>query len=596
MKSEDAKSKNFLRESSHANWRKFFVSVNEKPSEDVIEAAPSGNLARIFVGLLLAHVLLIGAWVGYNLVSEHTRWDNALTAAPLVKWWNSLMTPVAKIEDTTQELKPETTFGMQEYEVGSGDSIPSIAQKFGVYAAELIRVNHLDNGGEIYPGRKLSIPAKVQAMNDLVVARQTAPAFIVTQPLKLPLEDASEQVNFPVESLPKTTLAEVPDAAGKRFGTPEITAIKETLVEHPRLEDVLTTELPVTPLRPTVKSATKVAEASAKNLIALTPKIVPWQSEVTPALVVTPSAKIVKEEDELLKNVLKPTLAEMPVTLPKRVEEPLIAAESPRLKSASKTAALAQSLTPPAKPLITEAMQTQTPTLSSGGIVQGYASRSAVSPPEETRVKNSSARAQKMPASQLGIASASNVRPPPTRPNQEDSPQTSVPKAYLVESVPKAILVQVPDEAEKIQSNPPMSEKKTVKPAIAATKEKTLEKKLAAKPVTKPSVDNRVASARSYTITSRDTLITVARKFQVRVADLMRVNGMNSPSKLHEGEKLKIPPKSTPNYNNVAGDPTWHGGSEAQHPWFNQENGYGPRYGPPPRYGPRYGSRYYTIY
>jgi len=306
---------------SLTRWRKLYVSAVEAHPEDFTEAEPSGNMSRIFVVLLLVHVFLIGSVVIYNIVAERPRIENAVATAPPAKPKAQPSKPASpKPLDSAKTATvaplavavPATV--LRVYEVGSGDSIPSIAAKFGVDPDKLLTLNRLDDGGELYPGRKLNIPEKAQ--------------------VKKP-----EQIRVAPPAPPVVAVAATPPVAAKPTPAP------------------------------------------------------------------------------------------------------------------------------------------------------------AASKPDD--------------------------------------------------SVPKATLVKAPTVNEKIQDAPPKAEKKTEKSAVASAPPapKPAEAKQIEKPVAKPVVEKKMASTQTYTTTAKDTFYSVAKKFKVKVDDVMRLNGMSDPSKLRAGMKLKIPAK-----------------------------------------------------
>ena len=154
MKPKNPKS---ARSSSGLNmegWRKLYVSGVETAAEDVPDTEPSGNLARIFVVLLLVHVFLIGAIVLYNFMSDRpprtSLVDNGLT--------NSNVKGSQQGAHATN-AKSGKTDGALHYTVASGDTPASIAQKFGIEASALVRENHLEQVS-LYPEMDLVIPGK----------------------------------------------------------------------------------------------------------------------------------------------------------------------------------------------------------------------------------------------------------------------------------------------------------------------------------------------------------------------------------------------------------------------------------------------------
>jgi LysM repeat protein len=53
-------------------------------------------------------------------------------------------------------------------------------------------------------------------------------------------------------------------------------------------------------------------------------------------------------------------------------------------------------------------------------------------------------------------------------------------------------------------------------------------------------------SAQSYTVKSGDRLVFIAKRFNVSPEELVALNKLKNPDKLHAGQTLKIPPKKSP--------------------------------------------------
>ncbi|MCE9518922.1 MAG: LysM peptidoglycan-binding domain-containing protein [Verrucomicrobia bacterium] len=163
-----------------AGWRKHYVAAMTADEETWPQREPGSNLGRVFIILLLLHVFLIGAVVFYNVISPKsppavatakptlakpeattlktaasTSVPKALAINPSSDNLPAVMTPVLAPPNPEARLV-ETAI----YDVRSGDNVPGIAAALGVSAADLIRLNNLDNT-ELYPGRKLTYPKKM---------------------------------------------------------------------------------------------------------------------------------------------------------------------------------------------------------------------------------------------------------------------------------------------------------------------------------------------------------------------------------------------------------------------------------------------------
>jgi LysM repeat protein len=151
-----------------AGWRKHYVAAMTADEEAWPQREPGSNLGRVFVILLLLHVFLIGAVVLYNVIAPKSppavATGKAILAKPSatpIRTAASMVTPKA-VAVTPAPPAPQSDVKPIEtgsYDVRSGDNVPGIAAALGVPAADLIRLNNLDNT-ELYPGRKLSYPKK----------------------------------------------------------------------------------------------------------------------------------------------------------------------------------------------------------------------------------------------------------------------------------------------------------------------------------------------------------------------------------------------------------------------------------------------------
>jgi LysM repeat protein len=66
---------------------------------------------------------------------------------------------------------------------------------------------------------------------------------------------------------------------------------------------------------------------------------------------------------------------------------------------------------------------------------------------------------------------------------------------------------------------------------------------LAAKVDGKPTVTTNNGNARTYTVVKNDTPTSIARKFGITSAELLKFNKIDDPKKMQLGQTLKVPPK-----------------------------------------------------
>lgn len=108
---------------------------------------PNSNMARMFVVMLLIHVVVIGGIIVYDMMNgaevlPSTVINATAASSPL----SSLPSPSARIEASSNPIPIEEC---ATYEWRSGDSIGSVSKKLGVTEAVLIKMNMLDKGTQL---------------------------------------------------------------------------------------------------------------------------------------------------------------------------------------------------------------------------------------------------------------------------------------------------------------------------------------------------------------------------------------------------------------------------------------------------------------
>lgn len=140
----------------------------------------NSGMARVFVVMLLVHVVLIGSIIVYDFIgTEETQSAPApvVSKTPTTDPHELSSTPVKSSlpEATTSAVASSSDIPASgEYEVKSGDSLPTIAASQGVDIKELIALNHLEDGNiELnpltilkLPARKVAEPAQVAVVKD----------------------------------------------------------------------------------------------------------------------------------------------------------------------------------------------------------------------------------------------------------------------------------------------------------------------------------------------------------------------------------------------------------------------------------------------
>ncbi len=143
---------------------------------------PNSGMARMFVVMLLIHVVLIGGIIIYDFMGDNEKPQQTVTQAERAQSRGNGL-PVASPEViTAQAHAAADTEQFDSYEMRSGDSIKSIAAKFGSTETEITRLNLIDKGLHIGPGTTLRVP------------KQAVPSAIPVNPKTLKPMAATEEV------------------------------------------------------------------------------------------------------------------------------------------------------------------------------------------------------------------------------------------------------------------------------------------------------------------------------------------------------------------------------------------------------------------
>jgi len=165
-------------------------------------------MARMFVVMLLIHVVLIGGIIIYDFMGEEeTPQQTATQAARAMSTASGLPQTAPEIVSAQAQAAADTQ-QHDNYEMRSGDSIKSIAAKFGSTEEEITQLNMIDKGLQIGPGTMLRVP------------KQAVPSAIPVDPKTLKPLVAKDDVPkaIPVSDQPPAT--KVPSEAVKPADAP----------------------------------------------------------------------------------------------------------------------------------------------------------------------------------------------------------------------------------------------------------------------------------------------------------------------------------------------------------------------------------------
>lgn len=113
---------------------------------------------RFAGGALVALTLLLtlaGCQVTIGAVATPTPGGPATTATPLVR---VEITPVASPTLAPPSPTPGPVGQAITYKIQPGDSLSSIAQKFGITVDDIVKANNIENPNEIFAGQEIIIP------------------------------------------------------------------------------------------------------------------------------------------------------------------------------------------------------------------------------------------------------------------------------------------------------------------------------------------------------------------------------------------------------------------------------------------------------
>ncbi len=187
---------------------------------------PDVRLTRVFTIVLILHVVAVGGILAFKMVEKastpetlaaitastgeagadatETAGDADKAAAPA----EAAKAP-AEVEAKEDSLLVDhpSAKEYQEYRVGSGESLVSIAKKLGVSASEIREINNLDDGGNLAVGRWIRVPktnAKPQpAVGSAVAAVEPSKPEVKPAPAPKPAPAVKKPEPQPVAQAPK---------------------------------------------------------------------------------------------------------------------------------------------------------------------------------------------------------------------------------------------------------------------------------------------------------------------------------------------------------------------------------------------------------
>lgn len=326
---------------------------------------PNSGMARMFVVMLLVHVVLIGGIIIYDFMGDEAAPQQTATQAARAMAGTSGLPMTSPEVVSAQARAAADTEQHDNYEMRSGDSLKSIAAKFGTTEEEITRLNLIDKGLQIGPGTNLRVP------------KQVVPSAIPVDPKTLkPMTASAPEVPkaIPVQDQPPVT--KVPSEAVKPAEAPaslSAAAITPMSLLAPNEAPPETSSLAAAANTP---ATVNVAPEPVATLPPPTkPKVVSLLNEEAPAPPAKPKEQPKAEPKQVAKLEPKPLVKPAPVPPPSQMLKKI--ANSPPTPKKTETVAKKTADTPP-KPA-PKVAAARTHTLQSGETLYRLSSKYGVS-------------------------------------------------------------------------------------------------------------------------------------------------------------------------------------------------------------------------
>ena len=162
---------------------------------------PNSGMARMFVVMLLIHVVLIGGIIIYDFMGDEETPQQTVTQAARAMSTPSGLPQTAPAIVSAQAQAAANTQQFDNYEMRSGDSIKTIAAKFGATEAEISKMNMIDKGLQIGPGTMLRVPKQAVPSAIPVDPKTLKPKAVATDVTKAVTIKDQPPVKVPSEAV-----------------------------------------------------------------------------------------------------------------------------------------------------------------------------------------------------------------------------------------------------------------------------------------------------------------------------------------------------------------------------------------------------------
>lgn len=336
---------------------------------------PNSGMARMFVVMLLIHVVLIGGIIIYDFMGDEEKPQQTVTqAARAVTSGTGLPTTAPEVVSAQAQAAADTE-QYDNYEMRSGDSIKSIAAKFGSTEAEITKLNMIDKGLQIGPGTMLRVP------------KQAVPSAIPVNPKTLKPMTVAEEVPKAIAVVrDHPPVTKVPSEAVKPSDAPaSLSAATMTPMSLVVPSDAppVTASLVADADTPAIVKAPPAAAAAAlppptkPNVVSLLQENAPKvEAETTKPVAVRPRDR--EEPKPVIKAEAKPLAKPTPVPSPSQMLKKI--AEAPPATKKTEKAEPAKKTTADAPPkTVAKTASSKTHTLKSGETLYRLSSKYGVS-------------------------------------------------------------------------------------------------------------------------------------------------------------------------------------------------------------------------
>lgn len=287
---------------------------------------PNSGMARMFVVMLLVHVVLIGGIIIYDFMGEDETPQQTVTQAARAMTTSSGLPQTSPEIVTAQAQAAADTEQFDSYEMRSGDSLKSIAVKFGTTEEEITRLNMIDKGLQIGPGTMLRVP-KQPVVSAIPVDRQTLKPQLPEPDATKPLAVQDQPPTVTKEPSEAVKPSEAPASLSAALTPMSLLTPGET---PPATSAIASADIPATtaapreevaalpaPTRPGVASLLQ-SEAPERTAPKETPKRAEPKALPKPAPVLPPTQMLKKIADTPPAPVKKSEPARKPVETPSK--------------------------------------------------------------------------------------------------------------------------------------------------------------------------------------------------------------------------------------------------------------------------------------